>query len=72
MRPSRRKVKEVEPAAGVLLPMISYAQNYEDVLARRALGDPPKGFFVDVGAAESIDILIRSRSSSCSEPLRGG
>jgi FkbM family methyltransferase len=35
--------------------MISYAQNYEDVMARRALGDPERGFYVDVGAADPIE-----------------
>ncbi len=29
---------------------ISYAQNYEDVLLRRALQDVPAGFYIDVGA----------------------
>ncbi|GJJ01058.1 hypothetical protein RugamoR64_15960 [Duganella rhizosphaerae] len=29
---------------------ISYAQNYEDVLLWRALGDVPAGFYIDVGA----------------------
>ena len=31
--------------------MVSYAQNYEDVMLRRALKDIPQGFYVDVGAA---------------------
>lgn len=30
--------------------MISYAQNFEDVLLRRALHDVERGFYVDVGA----------------------
>ena len=30
--------------------MISYAQNFEDVILARALGDRPNGFYVDVGA----------------------
>jgi FkbM family methyltransferase len=29
---------------------ISYAQNYEDVLLKRALADVPAGFYIDVGA----------------------
>ena len=29
---------------------VSYAQNYEDVILRRALGDVEKGFYIDVGA----------------------
>jgi FkbM family methyltransferase len=35
--------------------MISYAQNYEDVIVRRALRDPPNGFYVDVGAADPLE-----------------
>lgn len=35
--------------------MISYAQNYEDVIVRRALGDSATGFYVDVGAAHPIE-----------------
>lgn len=34
--------------------MISYAQNYEDVIVRRALQDPWNGFYVDVGAADPV------------------
>jgi hypothetical protein len=30
--------------------MLSYAQNAEDVLLRRALGDRPTGCYIDVGA----------------------
>ena len=56
MWPFRQKVNDAEapPPVGELLPMISYAQNYEDVLARRALGDPAQGFYVDVGAAHPV------------------
>jgi len=32
--------------------MISYAQNNEDVVLARVLGDAPGGFYVDVGASE--------------------
>lgn len=32
--------------------MISYAQNDEDVVLARVLGDAPGGFYVDVGASE--------------------
>jgi FkbM family methyltransferase len=31
---------------------VSYAQNYEDVILWRALGDVERGFYVDVGAAD--------------------
>jgi heptosyltransferase-2 len=37
---------------------ISYAQNREDVLLRRALGDQPPGFFVDVGACDPVKLSI--------------
>ncbi len=35
--------------------MISYAQNFEDVILARALDDVEQGFYVDVGAAHPID-----------------
>jgi FkbM family methyltransferase len=35
--------------------MISYAQNFEDVILHRAFGDLKNGFFVDVGAAHPVD-----------------
>lgn len=31
--------------------MISYAQNFEDVMLMRALASIEKGFYIDVGAA---------------------
>ena len=33
---------------------ISYAQNFEDVILRRALKDIEKGFYVDVGAHDPV------------------
>lgn len=33
---------------------ISYAQNYEDVILRRALKDVDKGFYIDVGANDPV------------------
>jgi len=33
-----------------LEPMISYAQNFEDVMLRRALNDIERGFYIDLGA----------------------
>jgi FkbM family methyltransferase len=35
--------------------MISYAQNFEDVILHRAFSDRKDGFFVDVGAAHPVD-----------------
>jgi len=32
--------------------IVSYAQNFEDVMLFRALGDRPAGFWIDVGAAD--------------------
>ena len=36
------------------MPFISYAQNYEDVILWRALGNVENGFYVDVGAADPL------------------
>jgi FkbM family methyltransferase len=41
-------------AAGYLPPMVSYAQNFEDVILRRALQDVTNGFYVDVGAWDPV------------------
>ena len=38
----------------MLAPMISYAQNYEDVILRRVFDGRPSGFYVDVGAADPV------------------
>jgi FkbM family methyltransferase len=37
------------------MPLISYAQNAEDVLLWRALGHIPNGFYIDVGANDPLD-----------------
>src|SRR5579875_3806216 len=42
----------VKPDGGYLPPMVSYAQNFEDVMLRRALQDIACGFYVDIGAAD--------------------
>jgi FkbM family methyltransferase len=42
----------VRPDGGLLTPMISYAQNLEDVMLRRALQDIGRGFYVDIGACD--------------------
>jgi FkbM family methyltransferase len=46
--------KRIEPRTfletGILDPMVSYAQNFEDVTLRRALQDIEKGLWVDIGA----------------------
>ncbi len=40
---------------------ISHAQNYEDVMLVRALGDVPRGFYIDVGANDpDLDSVTRA------------
>jgi len=39
----------------MLMPMLSYAQNGEDVVLRRVFADRPSGFYVDVGACDPVD-----------------
>lgn len=39
----------------MLPPMISYAQNAEDVVLRRVFADVGEGFYVDVGACVPVD-----------------
>ncbi len=41
-------------AFGRLPPMVSYAQNFEDVLLRRALRDIEHGFYIDIGAFHPV------------------
>lgn len=38
--------------------MISYAQNYEDVILRRVFFEKEKGFYIDVGAADPVDLSV--------------
>lgn len=40
---------------GFLQPVLSYAQNYEDITLRRALQDVEGGFWVDIGANHPVD-----------------
>ncbi len=40
------------------LGIVSYAQNFEDVMLWRALGDIPAGFWIDVGAADPYDMSV--------------
>ncbi|HJU20163.1 MAG TPA: FkbM family methyltransferase [Stellaceae bacterium] len=44
----------VRPDGGYLPPMVSYAQNFEDVMLRRALQDLEHGYYVDIGAADPV------------------
>jgi FkbM family methyltransferase len=59
------------------MPFISYAQNYEDVVLWRALGDVERGFYVDVGAADPDEDSVtrafydRGWSGINIEPLDG-
>src|SRR4051794_11223742 len=43
------------PEGAVLDPMLSYAQNAEDVVLRRVFADVDHGFYVDVGASAPVD-----------------
>ena len=38
--------------------MISYAQNFEDVILERVLNEQKEGFYVDVGAMDPIDMSV--------------
>jgi FkbM family methyltransferase len=38
--------------------MISYAQNFEDVMLNRVFGDRTDGFYVDVGAADPVNLSV--------------
>jgi FkbM family methyltransferase len=38
--------------------MISYAQNYEDVMLSRVFGHRADGFYVDVGAADPVNLSV--------------
>ena len=40
------------------MPFVSHAQNFEDVMLWRALGDVKQGFYVDVGAADPVDMSV--------------
>jgi FkbM family methyltransferase len=46
-----------------LTQFVSYAQNYEDVMLRRALRDVERGFYIDVGAQrEELDSVTKAFS----------
>jgi FkbM family methyltransferase len=50
----------VKADGGLMPPMVSYAQNFEDVMLRRALQDIEAGFYVDIGAGDpDIDSVTR-------------
>ncbi|RQU92579.1 FkbM family methyltransferase, partial [Burkholderia cenocepacia] len=38
--------------------LISFAQNQEDVMLWRALGHVHNGFYIDVGAADPVDLSV--------------
>ncbi|MCS6901045.1 MAG: FkbM family methyltransferase [Myxococcales bacterium] len=40
------------------MPMISYAQNAEDVLLRRVFGEQKEGFYIDVGAYDPVSCSL--------------
>ena len=45
--------------------MISYAQNFEDVMLARAFADKRDGFYVDVGAADPINLSVTKWFYDC-------
>lgn len=40
------------------MPFVSYAQNFEDVMLWRALGALDRGCYIDVGAADPVDMSV--------------
>jgi FkbM family methyltransferase len=48
----------ISPDGGYLPHMVSYAQNFEDVMLRRALQDIKAGFYIDIGACDPIDLSV--------------
>lgn len=48
----------VVPHGGYLPAMVSYAQNREDVMLRRALQDIEIGFYIDIGACDPVDLSV--------------
>jgi len=40
------------------MPFVSYAQNLEDVMLKRALADVGRGFYVDLGAADPDEYSV--------------
>src|SRR5262245_12016004 len=45
--------------------MVSYAQNAEDVLLRRAFAGQPTGFYIDVGAGDPVADSVTKHFSLC-------
>ena len=52
------------PEGAAVMGIVSYAQNFEDVMLWRALGDRPAGFWIDVGAADPDFFRSRAHSPS--------
>ncbi|MEM9395341.1 MAG: FkbM family methyltransferase [Pseudomonadota bacterium] len=50
-----KKEEKQSEHASFLTPMVTYAQNFEDVLLRRALQDIEAGFYIDLGAFDPIE-----------------
>jgi hypothetical protein len=44
--------------------MISYAQNYEDVMLARAFADQSLGFYIDIGAMDPTDGSVTRHSTT--------
>ena len=65
---SRVEKAWIAPQIEVLMPFISYAQNYEDVILWRALRDVEQGFYVDVGAADPEECRSHARFTNAVGP----
>ncbi|ADL02592.1 FkbM family methyltransferase [Brevundimonas subvibrioides] len=48
----------VTPGGGYLPAMVTYAQNFEDVMLRRALQDIGTGFYIDIGACDPVELSV--------------
>jgi FkbM family methyltransferase len=48
----------ITPGGGYLPHMISYSQNFEDVMLRRALQDIETGFYIDIGACDPVELSV--------------
>jgi FkbM family methyltransferase len=48
----------VRSDGGYLPPMVSHAQNFEDVMLRRALQDIKCGYYIDIGAADPVSYSV--------------
>lgn len=56
---ARAEDAPVITAGGGYLPrMVTYSQNFEDVMLRRALQDIEVGFYIDIGACDPVELSV--------------